>query len=580
MSFLAGPCIPLQAQPPRFKPKKNITGIDFSKLQLNDLITGAYKDYSFVQRFSLLGKLKNRFKSFPVSITTQKQGLGKNGLTYYMSRNQLSLPAPSSGAPVLRSQGQDDLVCETNPVRTALTFTESLFLGGKYNFNTCYIIPGALFRDEDVVKGIFNPVNSFTRKAGSIFVNVLSATSNVSEPVSNFDDRAVVQDAINHLLAQKVGNAVPTPINDQFSFEIRSKNEFSLKANASMDVDLSALLEGLPVELGQELGASATLTIDFNAAVASLQNIYYTVSMGGEGPAATVQGEIPSNLVCVTDVAYGSVAYILVMGAKTRLDASITANRLLEIAEIGSASNSLSAEVDRLLEGKIVRVHIYGGVSPSSTATITDLTSLRNAMSKMQPTVLGIGALPLFYNLRYASDNATCQVGAFAEFTDTRCFKADKLEVKILEARLTTAAELDGTEELFGNIRVDCNGNSITNDRDFWTKSKANAVSRTQNQSITLDNESLTFNMNPEKVNFNNEIIKFTINIKDRIDGVEYAGTTDQGRRDGYVQYTPTEKTIALSTIRDSPNGTIDKTYTVEEGVSTFSVKVRYTLKR
>ncbi len=568
----------LQAQV-ALKTKAILPAINYSTLQMADIVSGQYKTYSFAQRFGLLGRLKNRYKLLTAITSSQKQGAGKNGLTYYISRNALSLPASSTGTTTSRGDAQDNLICEFNPVKTAVTFTEALFLGGKYNFNTAYIYPGALLKDEDVVKGIFNPVVTFTRNPGSIFVNVLSADNNVSEPVSDFDDRTVVQNSINNLLAKKVGNSIPVPISDQFSFEIRSENEFALKANASMDVNLAALLEGLPVEVGAELGANASLSVDFNAAVASIQNVYYTISVGGDGPASTVNGSLPSNMLCVTDIAYGSVAYIFVMGAKTRFEAGVTASRLLEISEVAGTSSEVSAEVTRLLEGKIVRVHIYGGVSPESTSTITDLTSLRAAMSKMKPTVLGVGALPLFYNLRYASDNAPSQVGAFADFNDNRCFKADKLKVEILEAKLMSATELDATEEIFGNIRVDCHGNSTIDDRDFWTKSKSNALSKTTGQTVTMDNESITFNMNPKKINFNNEIIKFTISIKDRIDGAEYAGTTDAGRRDGYVSYSPTEKNIPLSDIRDSPNGKLEKTYTVEEGTSSFRVKVRFTLQ-
>ena len=569
----------LHAQTSGLKPKLTIPAINYSSLQMADIVSGKYKTYSFGQRFGLLSKMKNRYKSLPITTSSQKQGSGKNGLTYYISRSPVTLPASSTGASTTKGDSQDNLVCEFNPVKTAINFTEALFLGGKYNFNTAYIYPGALLKDDDVVKGIFNPVVSHQRIAGSIFVNVLNAENDIQEPVTDFDDRGIVQSAVNSLLAKKVGNSIPPPISDQFSFEIRSENEFSLKANASADVNLAALLQGLPVEVGAELGASASLTLNFNAAVASIQNVFYTISVGGDGPASTVSGNVPSNLLCVTDIAYGSVAYIFVMGAKTRFEASVTASRLLEISQVAGTDASLSGEVTRLLEGKTVRVHVYGGVSPESTANIVDLASLRSAMSKMKPTVLGIGALPLFYNLRYASDNSPSHVGAYAEFSDNRCFKADKLKVEILEARLLSASELDGTEELYGNIRVDCNGNSTIDDRDFWTKSKANALSKTTNQTITMDNESISFNMNPKKVDFSNEIIKFTINLKDRIDNVEYAGTTDAGRKNGYVQYSPIERSIPFSDIKDSPNGKLEKTYTVEEGSSSFRVKVRFSLK-
>ena len=54
-------------------------------------------------------------------------------------------------------------------------------------------------------------------------------------------------------------------------------------------------------------------------AVATIENVYYTISLGGEGPKSTISGSIPANTVCVTDVIYGSIAYLVVASAKTRL---------------------------------------------------------------------------------------------------------------------------------------------------------------------------------------------------------------------------------------------------------------------
>ncbi|HMK03486.1 MAG TPA: thiol-activated cytolysin family protein [Ferruginibacter sp.] len=563
--------------------KPIITGVNYSTLQVADIISGAYKGYSYSQRLGLLGQVKNRYKSMPLASSSQKQGTGKNGLVYYVSRNALSLPASSAGATTTRRQPQDILICESSPVKSALNLTEALFLGGKYNFNTTNIFPGVLLKDDEVVKGIFNPVTTLQRKPSSIFIDVLNSTGGISQQVSDLNKRDVVREATNTLLAQKVGNAIPPVINDQFSFEIRSHDEFSLKSNASMDVDLTALLE-LPVAIGQDIGAAASLTTDFNAAVASIQNIYYTVSLGGEGPSSTVNGTIPSNLLCVTDVAYGTVAYIFVIGAKTRLDASITANRLLEIAEIGSATQTLSAEVQRLVEGKTVRIHVYGGVNSQTVANVTDLTSLRNAMSKMNPTVLQNGALPLFYNLRYASDNAPAQIGAFADFTDTRCFKADKLDIKIVHTKLTKNAELDGNEELYGHIYIaadDFKGNSTIDDRDFWEKSRSASVKKGQGETISMDNQTITFNVNPALVNPESEIITLTINVKDKIeDGPEYLGASSTAKVDGFVQYNNKRHSVSFADIKDAPNGILTKTFKVTEGSSEVEVRVEFKLRQ
>jgi hypothetical protein len=227
---------------------------------------------------------------------------------------------------------------------------------------------------------------------------------------------------------------------------------------------------------------------------------------------------------------------------------------------------------------------VYGGVNSQSVATVVDLTSLRSAMSKMNPTVLENGALPLFYNLRYASDNAPAQIGAFADFTDTRCFKADKLDIKIVHAKLTKNAELDGNEELYGHIYIGSNdfkGNSTIDDRDFWEKSRSNSLKKGQGETISMDNQTITFNVNPAIVDVENEVITLTINIKDKIeDGPEWIGASNNAKADGFVQYTGTKHSVNLGDIKAATNGILNRTFKVTEGSSEFEVKVEYKLRQ
>src|SRR5688572_17226040 len=98
------------SQPPKFVKKPIFPTINYSTLTVSDIVSGKYKQLPFSQRLGLLGQVKARFKNLPTASSSQKQGLGKNGLTYYISRNALSMPASSRGPVTTRSQGQDDLV--------------------------------------------------------------------------------------------------------------------------------------------------------------------------------------------------------------------------------------------------------------------------------------------------------------------------------------------------------------------------------------------------------------------------------------------------------------------------------------
>jgi hypothetical protein len=574
-----------RGQPTALSPKAatikniNFTSVNFTTLKLSDISTGIYKNSPFKDRFALLGNLKTRFKAISAISTNVKQGTAPNGLKYYVSKDNLVLPQSHAGTTTTFGQGQSDnaLICKSTPLQLARQFAGPLFMGVLVSTNDTKVYPGALFRDDDIVKGIFTPVN-LPRRPGSIVINVLNTTGSVSEPVSNFNDKTVVFNSINNLRTTNA-NAAALAIHDAETFEVKAADEFALNMETSANADLTDLI-GFPLSVGQTIGGSVSVSTEFNMAVATIKNVNYIISVGGEGPQSTISGSIPSNTVCVTDVAYGSVAYLIVLNARTRTEASLVANTLVEAADVVGAERNLSAEAKRLLEGGFVKIKIVGGVNASSTATITSVAKLREEMAKMQSTVAGVNAMPLYYNLCYASDNASVKIGAFTDFTDTRCFKADKLDVTILSAKPTTVVDF-GDEELFGDIRVDCHGDATIDDRDFWKRNSSSFVPGKTNQNINMDNQTITFNLNPALVNFDEEVIKMTIDVKDKIMGPpdpEFIGANSTDKDRGYAQYSPTSFNVALQDIRNAPNQTLEKTYNVSESGANVQVKVRFRL--
>jgi hypothetical protein len=581
-TMLAGTVI--YGQAPTFTSKTtaiksvNLSAINFNTLKIADIST-IYKNNPFKERFALLSRLKTRYKLVPTVATGVKQGSAPNGLRYYIAKDNLQLPSGSTGATTTygKDQSNNALICKSTPIQIAKQFAGPLFMGMLVSTNDTKVYPGALFRDDDIVKGIFTPVN-LSRVPGSIVINVLNTTGNVSEPVTNFNDKTVVFNSINNLRTRNA-NAAALAIHDAETFEVRASDEFAFNMETSANADLTELV-GVPVSVGQTIGGGVSMSTEFNMAVATIRNVFYTISIGGEGPQSTIAGTIPANTVCVTDVAYGSVAYLMVFNAKTRTEATLVANTLVEAADIVGVERNLSAEAKRLLEGGFVKLKIVGGVNATSTATITSIAKLREEMAKMQSTVAGVNAMPLFYNLCYASDNASVKIGAFTEFSDTRCFKADKLDVSILSAKPTAVVDF-GDEELYGNIRVDCHGDATINDRDFWKRSNSTFVSGKVNQNISMDNQTITFNMNPALINFDEEVITMGINIKDKIMGgldPESAGANATDRDRGFAQYSPVSFNVALRDVRDAPGQTLDKTYTVTENGASVQVKVRFKL--
>ncbi|HMI77331.1 MAG TPA: hypothetical protein VK484_00985 [Ferruginibacter sp.] len=565
--------------------KKPVTGtiysaVNFNTLKLSDLASVTYKNESFQNRFAMLGRLKTRYPNLSPVATTVKTGTAPNGLKYFISKANLQLPANTTGNTTTYGEGQSSnaLICKSTPIQLARQFAGPLFMGVLVSSNDTKVYPGALFKDEDIVKGIFTPVN-LPRTQGSIIINVLNTTGNVSEPVSNFNDKTIVFNSINTLRTRNA-NAAALAIHEAETFEIKSAEEFALNLEISANANLTEMI-GVPVSIGQTIGGGISLSTEFNMAVATIKNVHYYISVGGEGPQSTISGAIPANTVCVTDVAYGSVAYLMVFNARTRAEATLVANRLVEVAGVAGAEANLSVEAKRLLEGGFVKLKIVGGVNATSTANITSIAKLREEMAKMQSTVAGVNAMPLFYNLCYASDNASVQVGAFADFTDSRCFKADKLDVTVMFARPTVVVDF-GDEELFGNIRVDCNGQTTgSSNRHFWERSFSSAVAGKANQNISMDKQTITYNLNPAIVDFDEEIIKMGINFKDKIMGIpdpEFAGANENDRTRGFAQYSPVSFDVPLGDIKNAPGQVLEKVYNVSENGANVQVKVKYKL--
>jgi hypothetical protein len=561
----------------------DLTAVNFASLKITDLTSGTFKTASTFEKYSLLANMPNRFGTLAKVNTSVKQGTASNGIKYFISKDNIVLPSNATGTTAKSSQSNDALICESTPVSLGKQFLSGLFMiPSSQAIENTKIYPGALFKDEDIVKGIFAPMN-LPRKPGTIAVNVISSNP-VSQNVSNFGDKNTVTSAMSQLLS-RVGSSAANTDHSSFAFEFKASDELSLSLESSTSVNLEAIL-GIPATIGNTLNEGVTLSTEFNTAVAYIRNINYIISVGGTGgvgvvggPQSTIDGPIPSNAVCVTDVMYGSVAFIIVSNLSTRAEAKFVAQDLLDVADVVSASPGVSAESQRALSIGAVSVMVYGGAGASTVNTVTSVAQLRAELAKGNNTVIGVNAAPIFYALSYASDNAPVKAAAFSSFTDTRCFKASKLEVTLASFKPTNVVDF-GDEELYGEVRIDCNGNSTTNNRRFWDIAKTDAIQGKQNTQVSgALADKLTFNMNPAVVDFNNETVKVGINLKDRIMAEEWAFASQAGKDNGFVQYSPTSFTVALSDVKDAGTAGLTKTYNVAEGGATVQVVLNFKLK-
>lgn len=535
-------------------------------------------------RLATLATQANRYLNVrAITATLPVSGVGINGLSYSIARSNVALPPNSSGATVTTKQGDNLVICKTTPTSVARAFAGPLFIGSGTSINQSVIYPGALFKDSDVVRGQFTPQVP-TRLPGSITIDVYNLNGSVSVPVQNFNDRTNVVEAINSLRSQAA--SAETPANLDFAvLSVSASQELSLGLESSADVDVGPQLQ-LPAidtpfdELGVNAGVNTSVAINSsnsqNFAVGIIDQTFFTISMGGAGPASTVDDSIASNIVAVTDVQYGRIAYIIVASAASSVNAQAVTNEFVTAANpfAGVTQESqLSAAARFALQSNFVRVKIVGG-SSATAVTVNSLATLRNYIEQIKPTVGGSNAVPIRYTLRYARDNATAFVRAIANFNDRECARASQLRVTLKSITPTKVVDFGG-EELYGSVKVTTTaGVTAQNGAALWSVPASSPVQGNENSAIGINSE-LTFNLNPLD-GPTPASVNLEFNIRDRIMPEEWVGANQFGKDNGYVYYTPDSGSIALQDVRNATNSKLSKNYNLTENGAAATVRLSF----
>jgi hypothetical protein len=556
-----------------------LKNLRLDQLGAKDLGGGQFKAFSPSEQLAILANLPNRYGMLQLTPgPKQVSGTSSNGIKYFVNRNTPLLPNADVGA-TTTDRGKDDLiVCKSTPLDVVKQFAGPLLIAGLPGAqNQSVIYPGSLFRDADIVRGVFTPLN-LPRKPGSITIDVFNVNGSVASNVQNFNDRTQVATAINQLRSG-AANANANTYLEFTEVAFKASSQFNIEVESSTDANLEALI-GIPVSAGATAGGSLGFEQGVNVAVASLNQVYYTVSLGGEGPASTVDASVPADALCVTDVQYGRRAFLMVGSLTSRADASLVLSHLVGLSvggiDLVEAERSLTVEAQRALELGFVRMTVVGG-NVQTAVQVRSLATLRNYTEQIDPSVVGVGAVPIAYTLRYASDNAPAKVGAFAELIDKECFRAKQVKVTLNSIKPTKVVDWGG-EELFGHIKVVNSGNLASGERTLWSKSKANAVDGIEGKAINVG-ESGSFNFNPA-VSSDDEM-QVEIELNDRIMGPpdpEFAGANAADRDRGYAKYQRKTAKVTLGDIRNGTNGKLTKTFSVEEGNAKLEISLSYQL--
>lgn len=510
-------------------------------------------------------------------------GVALNGLTYSIARQMAPLPASSAGGTVTTNQNNNLVMCKTTPVSIAKDFAGPLFMGSGTSANANVIYPGALFRDSDIVRGQFTPVTP-QRSPGNLDINVQNSGGAVSVPVSNFNNRTEVMNAINALRNQTA--SAPTPADLFYTeFAVSASQELSLGIESSMDIDLGPSLQ-MPIQTpfrdlgataGTDLNAGINTSNSQNFAVGLIDQTFYTISVGGEGPASTVQDDIGANVLAITDVQYGRMAFVIVASVASSINARAVAHELVSVSNplVATAQEAqLSAAAQAAFRANFVYVKIIGG-SASTAVRVNDLATLRTYVQQIQPSVAGSYAVPIRYTLRYARDNSTAFVRVAAAFNDRECARAAQLRATLKSIVPTRVVDF-GDEELYGTVAV-ATGAGVTavDGRTLLNVPASSPMQGMQGRTITINGGERLFNLNPLD-GPSPSSVTLDVSIKDKIMGEEYPGTTDFGRRNGYVNYSPQSFSQNLQAVRDAPGSKLSRSINLTENGQSATVRLNF----
>lgn len=555
-----------------------------SPLTAKELAAGVLKTRPASEQLAALANMTDRYGKVGILAPAKPvQGTAANGVQYTMARTSPPQPRTSAGTTTTERGKDDFVVCKTTPMSLAKEFAGPLLVAGlPSSQNQGVIRPGALFRDADVVRGVYTPV-MLPRRQGSLLHDVYNPGGPVTVDVANLNDASQVATAIN-ALRSSADQAETNAYIEYTEATFRASSQLNLEMEGSMEANLDATIVGGALSPSVGAGSSSAATLGFeqnvNIAIANLTHVAYTISVGGEGPSSTIEGTIPRDTLCITDVQYGRRAFLMAGSFSSRAEASLMLTELVSASfagnDVATASAGLSAETRKALELGFIRMTVVGG-NTQQAVQVRDLATLRGYIEQLDSTVGGFGAVPLSYTLRYASDNAPAKVVALAEFTDKECFRAKQVKVTLQTIKPTKVVDF-GDEELFGHIKVVESGNLANGSRTLWSKSESNAVSGKQGVAINV-NESGTFNFNTAVSS--DDQVEVEIELNDRIMGgldPEWAGANAADRDRGYAKYERKTARVALDEIARTADGRLTKVVAVEEGDARVEIKLTYEL--
>ncbi|MBL7725870.1 MAG: thiol-activated cytolysin family protein [Chitinophagaceae bacterium] len=399
-----------------------------------------------------------------------------------------------------------DYTCITRNVNEKTDyFRQPLFSQGDV------IYPGALFNAALLINnqmGYYSVPASYQRQPYRISANLFTMTGTPQNPTEMIGDNedyslASYRNALSTILNR---NAQANPPVEAFIEYIQAttREEVAIKLgynfSANIPAEISALIAGVPVGVNANVSVG-TIASQVNEKSRIILKVNYNFFSVNASPTnddskkflSPQPGiDIPTNVVFVSSVLYGTTGYVYFESDKSASELQATIEETIGVAgplNQGSASLSINAETRAKFSSTVTKMVAFGkglGLPPGSSMPVASLDNLLNLIGNLRSWGASNQGSPIAYTMNFLNDGVQALVSYSTQFPNKVCTQTPltdllfDVDLELDHIVVNNVRDLDGTEDLYGQIdftNLKAGGKTVTSNITFFSKSEDNANS-------------------------------------------------------------------------------------------------------
>jgi hypothetical protein len=395
-------------------------------------------------------------------------------------------------------------------------FRQPLFAQGEF------IYPGALLDATSVINNqlsYYNPPANYHRQPYRISANLFTMTGtpqNPTEVIGDNEDYSLASfRTAKSLIMNRNAQANP-PIEAFIEYiEANTQEEVAIKLgynfSANIPAEITALITGVPIGVNANLSAStvATQTSEKSRIILKVNYNFYSIDASPTNDdsrnfLSPVPGtDIPTNVVFVSSVLYGTTGYVYFESDKSVEELKTAVEEVVGVAgplNQGTATVNISADARAKFSSTVTKMVAYGkglGITPGSSLPLTNLDNLLNLIGSLHSWGPNNQGSPIAYTMNFLNDGVQALVSYSTQFPNKICTQTPLTDLKFdvdLELdhlEVANVRDLDGTEDLYGKLNfanLKASTKSVSNDVTLFSKTEADAnTNNYRNGSAPID---------------------------------------------------------------------------------------------